>query len=165
MKIKLAFISCLVMLILNSCIHTPRKIERYIERCCDIEMTDTCYVDLRKALKTDYDTMYVFNSMVPLTGAQSIIGIKDYGKYQNPETILIGNDSETCRIILVKNNKVVYEDEYHYNQYNTKISYQDFCIVKGQGIFDGNSVEVCGYVSTKHMFRVTKINNILYVHE
>lgn len=103
-------ISSLVILMLNSCIHTPRKIEKYIKKHCGLEMTDTCYIDLRKALKTDYDTMYVFNSLIPLTGVQNIIGINDYGKCKNPEITLIGYDSEMCRIVLVKNNKVVYED-------------------------------------------------------
>ena len=90
--------------------------------------------------------MYVFNSLIPLTGVQNIIGINDYGKCKNPEITLIGYDSEMCRIILVKNNKVVYEDEYHYNDYNTKFSYHDFSIVNGQGIFDGSPNRVSGYI-------------------
>jgi len=132
-KIFLIITIPLMFLILNSCVHTPRKIERYIKRHCDMEKYDTCYIDLRKSLKVDYDTMFFFNSLIPLTGVQNILGIKDYGKNKNPEITLIGKDSEMCKIILVKNNKVVFEDEYYYDYYNTKIFYQDFSIVNGQG--------------------------------
>ena len=70
---------------LNSCAHTPQKIERYIKNHCDLRTVDTCFIDLSQALETDYDTMYVFNSLIPLTGIQNIIGIKDYGKCKKPE--------------------------------------------------------------------------------
>lgn len=164
-KYILILISSLVILMLNSCIHTPRKIEKYIKKHCGLEMTDTCYIDLRKALKTDYDTMYVFNSLIPLTGVQNIIGINDYGKCKNPEITLIGYDSEMCRIVLVKNNKVVYEDEYHYNDYNTKISYHDFSIVNGQGIFNGSPIKVSGYICIDYIFRVIKTSDKHYIVE
>lgn len=159
----LILIGSLVILMLNSCTRMPEKIEKYIKKHCDLEMTDTCYIDLRKALKTDYDTMYVFNSLTPLTGVQNIIGINDYGKCENPEKTLIGHDSEMCRIILVKDNKVVYEDEYHYNDYNTKFSYYDFSIVNGQGIFDGSPIRVSGYICTDYVFKVRKTRDKHYI--
>ena len=164
-KIFLIITILLVISILNSCAHTPRKIEKYIKRQCDMEESDTCYIDLRKALKTDYDTMYVFNSLIPLTGVQNILGINDYGKCKNPEITLMGKDSEMCRIILVKKNKVVYEDEYYYNQYNTKLVYQDFSIVNGQGVFDGDNVVVSGYMCTDYIFKVTKTIDKCYLIE
>lgn len=162
-KYILILISFLAILMINSCNHAPEKFEKYIQKHCDFEMTDTCYIDLRKVLKADYDTMYVFNSLIPLTGVRNILGIKDYEKCKNPEITLIGHDSEMCRIVLLKNNKVVYEDEYYYDHYNTKLSYHNFSIVKGQGIFDGSLVEVSGYMCTNHLFRVIKTSNNYYL--
>ena len=159
----LFFISFLGVFMLNSCTHTPQKIEKYTKKHCGFETTDTCYIDLRKALKTDYDTMYVFNSLIPLTGVQNILGIHDYGKCKNPEITLIGRDSEMCRVILVKNHKVVYEDEYHYNHYDTKLLYHDFMLVKGHGIFDGGHIEVEGYMSTNYIFKISKTNDNHYL--
>jgi hypothetical protein len=162
-KACFAFYCFLGVFILNGCFHTPQKIERYIKRHCDFKTTDTCFVDLRKVLKTDYDTMYVFNSFTPLTCVQNILGIKDYGKSKNPETTFIGYDSDMCRIILIKNYKVVYEDEYHYNDYNTKLVYRDFPIVEGEGIFDvGPPVRDHGYICTDYIFKVTKRDNKYY---
>ena len=37
--------------ILNSCTHFPGKIEKYIKQHCDMEESDTCYIDFRKVLK------------------------------------------------------------------------------------------------------------------
>lgn len=162
-RFVLVFINSLIIMVLSSCTHTPLKIEKYIKMHCDLEIVDTCYIDLRKALKTDYDTMYVFNSLTPLTGVQNIIGIKDYGKCKHPETTLIGNDSEMCRIILVKNHRVVYEDEYRYNDYDTKLSYHNFDIVNGKGIFDKNLIRVSGYVYTNHIFKVIKTSDKHYL--
>ena len=78
---------------------------------------------------------------------------------------LIGHDSETCRIILVKNNKVVYDDEYNFNDYNTKISFRDFSIVYGEGLFDGSIVKVSGYMYLDQFFMVTKKSDGQYLLE
>lgn len=164
-KIFLIITISLVISILNSCTHFPGKIEKYIKQHCDMEESDTCYIDFRKVLKIDYDTMYVFNSLIPLTGVQYILGINDYGKCKNPEITLIGKDSEMCKIIFVKKNKVVFEDEYYYNHYNTKLIYQDFSIVNGQGIFDGNNVVVRGYICTDYIFKVIKTIDKCYLVE
>ncbi len=164
-KYILILINFLIILMLGSCIHTPKKIEKYIKKHYNLGTTDTCYIDLRKALRLDYDTMYVFESLTPLTGVQNILGIQDYGKCKNPEKTLIGHDSEMCRIVLVKNNKVIYEDEYLYNHYSTKLSYRNFNIVKGQGIFDGSPIEVSGYMCVNYIFRVTKTSDQYYLVE
>lgn len=153
----------LVVLILVSCNHTPEKLEQYIKVHCNFENADTCYIDLSKALKIDYDTMYVFNSLTPLTGVRNIIGIKDYEKCKNPETALIGHDSEMCRIILIKNKNVVYEDEYYYSEYNAELLYDKFKIVNGKGLFDGSSIEVDGYMCANHIFKVVKTKNKYYL--
>lgn len=156
------FISFLAFFMLNSCTHTPQKIETYVKKYCNFKANDTCFIDLRKILKLDYDTMYVFGSLTPLTGVRNIIGINEYGKSKNPKIDLIGYDSDMCRIILIKNGKVVYEDEYHYRNYRTRLLYENFHIVKGQGIFDGNSIDVKGYICTNHIFKVTKHGNKYY---
>jgi hypothetical protein len=120
---------------------------------------------MRKVLKVDYDTMFVFNSLIPLTGVRNILGIDNYEKCKNPEITLIGWNSEMCRIILIKNHKVVYEDEYQYRDYNTYLDYDEFTIVKGQGIFDGGAINVEGYMYTEHIFKITKTNNKRYLVE
>jgi hypothetical protein len=155
-KYILILISFLIILTFSSCVHTPQKIEKYIKKHCDFEIIDTCYIDLCKALKVDYDTMYIFNSLIPLTGVKNILKIENYYASENDVT---GYDSEMCRIILIKNHKVVYEDEYHYNDYNTELLYDDFTIVNGRGIFDGSPVNVSGYMCTDRVFRVIKIGN------
>ncbi|MFV0599031.1 MAG: hypothetical protein ACK5M0_04815 [Bacteroidales bacterium] len=164
MKTHSLFLFVLGIFILNSCTHTPAKIEKYINKHCDFSKTDTCFIDLRKAL-VDYDTMYVFDEFTVVTGVRDIIGITDYPAKENE---FVGYDSEMCRIILVKNHKVVYEDEYHYWDYNTSLDFWEFSVVKGQGIFDKTIVEESGYRCINYIFKVTRsaeTDEIKYVLE
>lgn len=151
---KMHFLFVLVIFIINGCTHTPTKIEKYINRHCDFSKSDTCYIDLRKAL-VNYDTMYVFDGFTVITGIRNIIGIKNYPAKENE---LVGYDSEMCRIILIKNNNIVYEDEYHYWDYNTSLHFQSFPIVKGQSVFNNKIGEEYGYRCTSYIFKVTRID-------
>ena len=160
MKKNILFlIGFLTVFLLNSCLHTPDKIEKYVKKHCDFDKTDICYIDMRKALKVDYDTMYVFKPFTPLTVVQNILGIGDYGKSKEPETTLIMYDSHKARIVLTKNHKIVYEDEYYYKEYNTELFYWIFTIVKGQGIFDGSPIEDDCYMYTNPIFEVERLKN------
>lgn len=139
-----------------SCSHTPTKLEKYINNHNLLKDTSDASIDLRDALKTDYDTMFVFDSFTPITGVKRIIGIPDYGYSDNPETALICSDSEMCKIILVKNKKVVYDDEYYFNDYYVKIDYHGFDTVINEGIFDGEKIKTIGYINTDPVLRVNK---------
>ena len=77
----------------------------------------------------------------------------------------VGYDSEMCRIVLVKDRKVVYEDEYHYWNYNTEILYSDFDTIEGIGSFDGKPFKDFGYISTQHFFKVINKDSYYYVKE
>ena len=143
--------------------HFPEKVERYILKHKILDGKGNGELDLREALDIDYDTIYVFYSLTPLNGIQNIIGIKTYGDAEDPYTALIGSDSEMCRVILIKNNKVVYEDEYYYSHYKLQVLFETFYEVNGCGIFDGNLAPVHGYMCTKHHFTVSRVLDEKYI--
>lgn len=94
---------------------------------------------------------------------RNIIGIQDYGDSDHPETAWVGWNSEMCRLILLKNHKVVYEDEYHYWDYDTEISFWDFDTVSGMGFFDGNSGQEVGYMCADSISHVVKAKDGKYL--
>ncbi|EKY02100.1 hypothetical protein HMPREF9151_00845 [Hoylesella saccharolytica F0055] len=143
--------------------HFPDKIERYVLKHNILNGKGFGEVDLREVLRVDYDTMYVFHSLLPLNGVQNIIGIKTYGDAEDPYTALIGSDSEMCRVIFIKNNKVVYEDEYYYLHYKLQVLFETFYEVSKCGIFDGTIGPVNGYMCTKHHFTVSRVSDDEYV--
>jgi hypothetical protein len=117
----------------------PRKIERYIERHCDFERTDICYIDMRKVFKKRYDVMYIFGSSADVKTARDIMGINDYKKWTGGPNRL-GYDSDDQRIILVKNNKVVAE-------YITHLRFTKCTQMRS------------GYMCTNHIFKITSCCN------
>ena len=145
--------------------HFPEKVERYISRHDILDDKGNGELDLRKALDIDYDTMYVFYSFTPLNGVQNIIGIKDYEDSEDPYTALIASDSGMCRIIFIKNNRVVYEDDYYYYEYKLDLQFEAFRKISGYGIFDGSPIAVHGYICTKHHFTVRRVSDDKYIME
>ena len=143
--------------------HFPEKVERYILKHNILDDKGNGELDLREALDIDYDTIYVFYSLTPLNGIQNIIGIKTYGDAEDPYTALIGSDSEMCRIIFIKNNSVVYEDDYYYYEYRLNLQFETFHKISGYGIFDGNLAPVHGYMCTKSHFMVRKVSDDEYI--
>ncbi len=87
-----------------ACNHTDKRIIKYVESVCP-NSSDTCRIDLRKVLKVDYDCMYLFGEFTQPDEISSVMGIA----YSSNKTIA---DSER-RIILLKNNQIVYEDDFH----------------------------------------------------
>ena len=152
-----------VALVCSCTDHFPEKVERYISKHNILNDQGKGELDLREVLDIDYDTIYVFYSLTPLNGIQNIIGIKTYGDAEDPYTALIGSDSEMCRVILIKNNKVVYEDEYYYSHYKLQVLFETFYEVNGCGIFDGNLAPVHGYMCTKHHFTVSRVSDDKYM--
>ena len=87
-----------------ACNHTDKRIIKYVQSVYP-NGSDTCRIDLREVLKVDYDRMYLFCEFTQSDDISSIIGVE----YKRNKTIA---DSE-WRIILLKNNKIVYEDDFH----------------------------------------------------
>ena len=157
------FVFTIVFTSICSCSsHFPDKIEGYVLKHNILNDRGFGELDLREVLGMDYDTMYVFHSLIPLNGVQNIIGIKTYGDAEDPYTALIGSDSEMCIVIFIKNNKVVYEDEYYYSHYKLQVLFETFCKVNGCGVFDGNPAPVQGYMCTKHHFTVSRVSDNEY---
>jgi len=151
-----------VALVCSCTDHFPEKVERYISKHNILNDQGKGELDLREVLDIDYDTMYVFYSLTPLNGIQNIIGIKTYGDAEDPYTALIGSDSEMCRIIFIKNKRVVYEDDYYYYEYKLNLEFETFRRVSGHGIFDGSPIAVYGYICTKHHFTVSRVSDDEY---
>jgi hypothetical protein len=86
-----------------ACNHTDKRIIKYVQSICP-NGSDTCRIDLREVLKVDYDRMYLFGEFTQSDEISSVIGVV----YKRNKTIA---DSE-WRIILLKNNKIVYEDDF-----------------------------------------------------
>ena len=143
--------------------HFPDKIEGYVLKHNVLNDKGVGELDLCEVLDIDYDTMYVFHSLIPLNGVQNIIGIKTYGDAEDPYTALIGSDSEMCRIIFIKNKSVVYEDDYYYYEYRLNLQFETFHKISGYGIFDGNLAPVHGYMCTKRHFMVRKVSDDEYI--
>ena len=161
-KLILIYILVIGTILLCGCTcHFPEKVERYISKHNILNDQGKGELDLREVLDIDYDTMYVFCSFTPLNGVQNIIGIKDYGDSEDPYTALIASDSGMCRIIFIKNNSVVYEDDYY--KYRLSLQFETFRKIKGNGIFDGQSISVYGYISTKHHFTVSRGSDDEYI--
>ena len=157
------FVFTIVFTSICSCSsHFPDKIEGYVLKHNILNDRGFGELDLREVLGVDYDTMYVFHSLIPLNGVQNIIGIKTYGDAEDPYTALIGSDSEMCRIIFIKNKRVVYEDDYYYYEYKLNLEFETFRRISGYGIFDGSPIAVYGYICTKHHFTVSRVSDDEY---
>ena len=105
MQKSISKIILLSVCLFYGCSDTDDKLYKYIESHCDFEEADTCYIDIKDALKIDYDKMYLF---VELTHADEISKILEI-PYNNNRFI---PDSK-YRIIFLKNDKIVYEDDYY----------------------------------------------------
>lgn len=155
----------MIILIINSCSSPIKKIEKYINNNCNFKISDTCNIDIQKALGVEYDTMYIFSALNPLSGVQRIIGIPDYRNSKNPERLLDGTYPDTYYIILIKKNKVVYENKYYPSQNLIFLFSDNFIEVKKMGIFDGDSCEASGYMNIYPIFKVVKKEDNSYILE
>jgi hypothetical protein len=100
----LKFSICLFLVgLFTACTSTDKKIIKYVQSVC-INGEDTCRIDLRQVLNVDYDSMYLFGEYTP----DSEISLALRQEYVSNKTIADSKD----RIILLKNNKIVYEDDF-----------------------------------------------------
>ncbi|MDR2578275.1 MAG: hypothetical protein LBC70_05630 [Chitinispirillales bacterium] len=116
----------LLYMLYSTCV-PPQKIEKYIEKNCHFEKTDTCYIDMRNVFKKNYDVMYVFHSSTRLKTVRDIMGIDNYRKWCR-ETTAVGYDSDEFTIILVKDGKVIAR---HFTERGfsgcTRVNFSDMC--------------------------------------
>ncbi|MDX9697358.1 MAG: hypothetical protein RBT49_16325 [Bacteroidales bacterium] len=106
--------------------------------------------------------MYIFSSLNPLSGVQRIIGIPDFKNSKKSEKLLDGKYPDSYYIILVKKNKVVYENKYYPSQSLIFLFTDNFFEVKKMGIFDGDSCETSGYMNVNPVFKVVKTDDDSY---
>ncbi len=82
------------------------NIEKYVEKTCDFEEIDECYIDLKKALKVEYDTLFIIEGMMNEVLFKSISGYtmkKNFFHYW-----LV--DEDVYFFVFKKDNKVVYSN-------------------------------------------------------
>jgi hypothetical protein len=100
----LKYISLLIFVLhFFACNQTDKRIIRYVKSACTND-NDTCRIDLRQVLNVDYDCMYLFGEYTQPDEISSVMGIA----YSSNKSIA---DSHK-RIILVKNNQIVYEGDF-----------------------------------------------------
>lgn len=158
------FLLLLIALLFLGCSsHIPKKIEKYVNKHRDWNVTNIYELNLCDVLKTDYDTMFVFNSMTPLTAIRNIVANHTYSGNKIGDTFLLGHDSEGCLIILKKNGTIVYEDFYNYNHYAFVLEYWQFETFIGKGTFDGSPIDVKAYITTDKKFIIRKIEKNKYL--
>lgn len=98
---KRYYMYCIILIImLSACTHTDGRIMKYMQHH-PISVGDSCFIDLKDVLGIEYDSMYLF---------------LEYTNYQIPEVLHIPQGKQIYdshkRIILLKNNDVVYIDDF-----------------------------------------------------
>jgi hypothetical protein len=120
-------------LLFYGCSNTDDKLRNYIETHCDFTKSDICYIDMKDALKIDYDKMYLFGETTMADEISTVLGIP----YSNDKYI---SDSK-YRIIFIKNGKIVYENDYYqkYTRFfgvnNKVIEVNFYCVLYTNSIF------------------------------
>ena len=140
-KNNFKFLIILSIYLIYGCSNTDDKLKKYIESHCSFEQSEICYIDLKDALNIDYDKMFLFGEGIRSDEISNIIGLT----YSKDKFV---PDSK-YRIIFVKNNKVVYDDDYY--QYQT-----DFVLLNP--IKEVYPLTTC-YLCTDSIFYVTKREN------
>lgn len=116
LNIKIIFVLISASVLMGACNGTSDKIARYINRNCDFKKTDVFfniidstlytapadYIDLKKTLKVDYDTLYLI-SIGFESDISEIIGFP----YHGGDFTVEAEDKDL--LLLVKQNKVVYK--------------------------------------------------------
>lgn len=79
------FVFTIVFTSICSCSsHFPDKIEGYVLKHNILNDRGSGELDLREVLGMDYDTMYVFHSLIPLNGVQNIHRDKNIWRCRRP---------------------------------------------------------------------------------
>lgn len=145
------FFPLIVISCLFSCKSKDDRFTSYIDKNCNFDAEDTCYINLKNIFKVDYDTMFVFEEYTQLQGIRLILGINSYNSTNilMPKGMLV-EDSHN-KIILIKNHKIVFEKDGKYPYF-----YEDGVIVNKTGTFDGETYVHSARMYTSPRFLVTK---------
>jgi hypothetical protein len=154
MKKYESIMSLLLILFMCGCVHTDEKINKYIQTHCSFEVGDTCYIDLRKVFKVDYDTMYLFNDFTILDAIQNCLGSKSFEPKRPFKIMAI--EYNVYSVVLMKNGKIVYNDYKKYYGSSTIEYGTPICI---QGEFDGNIIIDTAYLYSSSVFKVVRQRN------
>ena len=87
-----------------NCTSTDNTLRNYIDKTCLFKNKDTCVINLKDALKIDFDTMFIFGEYTQKNEISSILQIS----YKNTKPI----EDSHYRIILLKSKLIIYEDDF-----------------------------------------------------
>lgn len=148
-------LSLLLLLCLISCQKSiPDKIDAFINNNHLFDKKDTCIINLSDVLNIEYDTIYLFNSLIPLSGLNDVIGRKN-NEVIIQENRLAGTDSD-IHIYFKKNGAIVLEDSFSKSNH-LAIRWDSFQKQHKTTFFDGDSINVFGYYSSNKEFIVVNL--------
>ncbi len=134
-----------------SCSNPDDKLCLYIEEHCKLNTNDSCYINLKNALNVDYDTMYLFPGYPVPKEVFSFVLKMPYSK--NKE------HSDGDRVILIKDGKIVYEDEWSHEKVTISGGTEFTDITDDKVTFDGDKLPFSYVVYVNSVFKVSRIEN------
>lgn len=151
-----SILSLLCLCLISSCHKSiPDKIDAFINNNHLFSKSDTCIINLSDVLNIEYDTMYLFNSVIPLSGLNDIIGRESSEDTYNQLAFI---DSEDIYVYFKKNEKIVLEDRFS-KKSHLEFNLDSFKKQYKTTLFDGDSIEVFGYYSSNNKFRVINLKD------
>lgn len=151
MKRNSCLILCVFSILCFSCSNTDEKIQSYIENHCDFKTSGSCFINIKYVLKVDFDTMYLFTGYPVPREVFSAVLKMPYTKDKE--------NSDGDKIILIKNRKIVYEDEWIHNKVIISGGIEFSEITNNNVIFDGDKLPFSYVMYLNPIFNVEKINN------
>ena len=156
------FILFFCILLMTECHSAPQRIESFI--CSqNIKKNSNLELDMKKVL-CDYDRLFLVGSLTPLSCVRDMLGIPSYRKENNASNALMGNDSDNYFILLKKDGRIVYEEEFNYNNTKVRFEIETFNVIKGKGFFDGENIVADGYYLDNSLFLVTEKKGLYFVY-
>lgn len=140
---RICVLICFNIFLLMSCRNTEDKIVNFIEKNNNSPNTQNMEVDLQNVLNIKFDTLYLFGEYTQKELIGAILNLN----YENNKLIKDGYK----RIILVKNHRIVYEDDY----VPIKIKISRGIKVKKNIL--GREEEYIIYINSK--FKIEKVDN------
>lgn len=98
------FFSCMLFI---SCNKTERRLMSYL-RTVNPSQQKEVTIDLRKAMDVDYDCAYLFYECTTERDIEAVLGIPYRKKTYLPDS--------KHKLILMKDKKIVYDDNFYYNE-------------------------------------------------
>lgn len=166
-KGKMELINKIIYVILifsiSGCNSLEEKIEKHIDENNSKFNEDSMMVINMNDILCDYDRLYIIGSLIPLSCVIDMINVPSYKKDENKSNALLGYDSDSYYLILVKDGEVVYEDKL--NNWHPKVSFnlESFSTIKGVGTFDNDVITAEGYYTDSSNLSILKKNGCYFV--